>query len=125
MLQELPGLLCLVHVQQAWAIWLPQIEQSRTIPGQRRENSLFLQDDQMFMAEIGVMRKLSHPYIIRYLGCGMMTQGPKKGSSEDPQSHIAIVCPQFPSFSAFLGHFMLGKELTAVLELRRKVIKKS
>lgn len=73
-----------------------------------------MQDDQMFMAEIGVMRKLSHPYIIRYLGCGMMTQGPKKGSSENPQSHIAIVRSLSPFFAAFLGQFLFEKELTAV-----------
>lgn len=45
----------------------------------------------MFMAELGVMRKLSHPYIVRYLGCGMLSEDPEKGSSEDPHNYIAIV----------------------------------
>lgn len=31
-----------------------------------------LQDDQLFLAEISVMKRLSHPYIIRYLGCGII-----------------------------------------------------
>jgi serine/threonine protein kinase len=33
-----------------------------------------MQDDQMFLEELAVMKKLSHPYIIRYLGCGVMTE---------------------------------------------------
>lgn len=52
-----------------------------------------MQDDQMFMAEMGVMRKLSHPYITRYLGCGMLTEELGNESEGDPHSYIAIVCP--------------------------------
>ena len=43
----------------------------------------------MFMAELGVMRKLSHPYIARYLGCGVLTEPPVAGAK--PKSYIAIV----------------------------------
>lgn len=40
----------------------------------------------MFMAELHILRKLSHPYIIRYLGCGVLTE---KGSP--PRQYISIV----------------------------------
>jgi hypothetical protein len=48
-----------------------------------------MQDDQMFMAELGVMRKLSHPYIVRYLGCGVLTEKSASGN----KNYIAIVRP--------------------------------
>jgi serine/threonine protein kinase len=57
---------------------------------------MFMQDDQLFMAEIGVMRKLSHPYIVHYLGCGMLSEKPANGASENPKSYIAIVRFPFP-----------------------------
>lgn len=48
-----------------------------------------VQDDRMFLAEIGVMRKLSHPYIVRYLGCGILSESQPDGA---PQKHfIAVV----------------------------------
>jgi serine/threonine protein kinase len=50
-----------------------------------------MQDDQLFMAEIGVMSKLAHPYIAKYLGCGMLAEEPGKQSSQNAQHHIAIV----------------------------------
>ena len=34
-----------------------------------------VQDDQLFLSEINIMRRLSHPNIIRYLGCGMIMEG--------------------------------------------------
>ena len=52
-----------------------------------------MQNDQMFMAELGVMRKLSHPYIARYLGCGMMAGAPQEAGAEEPHSYLAIVRP--------------------------------
>lgn len=39
----------------------------------------------MFLEELNLMRRLSHPHIIRYLGCGMIEHG--------SSSHIAIVRP--------------------------------
>jgi serine/threonine protein kinase len=48
-----------------------------------------MQDDEMFLAELGVMKKLSHPYIIRYLGCGILTEKDSAGT----KNYIAIVCP--------------------------------
>ena len=43
----------------------------------------------MFMAEIGVMRRLSHPYIIRYLGCGVIKESQPDGMP--PKHFIAVV----------------------------------
>lgn len=42
-----------------------------------------VQDDEMFLEEINLMRRLSHPHIIRYLGCGMIEEG--------GAAHISIV----------------------------------
>lgn len=42
-----------------------------------------VQDDQMFLAEVDVMRRLSHPHIIRYLGCGVIDEG--------GESYLAVV----------------------------------
>eukprot|EP00892_Ulva_mutabilis_P009310 jgi/Ulvmu1/6751/UM030_0086.1 len=49
------------------------------------------EDDRMFMAEIGIMRKLSHPYIIRYLGCGIVTEKQPGGS---PDKHFMAVAQE-------------------------------
>ena len=53
-----------------------------------------MQDDRMFMAEIGLMRKLSHPYIVRYHGCGVITHAQPNGGP--PKHFIAVVSPPFP-----------------------------
>ena len=37
----------------------------------------------MFLAEVDVMRRLSHPNIIRYLGCGVIDEG--------GESYLAVV----------------------------------
>jgi hypothetical protein len=42
----------------------------------------------MFMAELGIMRKLSHPYIIRYIGCGVLKDNHAEGP---PKHYIAVV----------------------------------
>lgn len=44
----------------------------------------------MFMAEIGIMRKLSHPYIIRYLGCGIIADRQADGTEKH---FMAVVRP--------------------------------
>ena len=31
-----------------------------------------MQDEDLFLKEISIMKKLSHPYIVRYLGAGVM-----------------------------------------------------
>ena len=50
-----------------------------------------VQGDGAFMAELHIMRKLSHPYIARYLGCGVMTEKGRPGTP--PRQYISIVCP--------------------------------
>lgn len=50
-----------------------------------------VQGDRAFMAELHIMRKLSHPYIARYLGCGVMTEKGRPGTP--PRQYISIVCP--------------------------------
>lgn len=52
----------------------------------------------MFMAEIGIMRKLSHPYIIRFLGCGVITEQPALSAAPGtaPKHFLAVVRPPPP-----------------------------
>lgn len=45
----------------------------------------------MFMAEIGIMRKLSHPYIIRFLGCGVLNEAAAPGTPV--RQVLAVVRP--------------------------------
>jgi hypothetical protein len=45
------------------------------------------------VAELGMLRSISHPCLVQYLGCGINSE--KQADGTVPKRYLSIVCPLF------------------------------
>lgn len=51
-----------------------------------------MQEEMAFVAELGMLRSVAHPHLLRYLGCGIHSEKQPDGTT--PTRYLAIVCPR-------------------------------